>query len=554
MSDEKPPIPPETETIDAEPVPAETPPDAPEQQRAMPRRRRQPTLVPWVYALALVVLAGAVAFLWWHPVGTQSQPAEAERVAALEQQVQALNTEVKQLAARPAGQPQEISDLRTQLAALAARPSAAPDLAPLQQKVASLEQQVGDLRQASQQQAQSGTDQAGQAAPAADLAPLQQKVASLEQQVAGLTQASQQAAQSGSNQAGQAAPAADLAPLQQKVVSLEQQVGELRQASQQQAQSGTDQAGLAAQNKQTQERLQQVQDRLAALSQQVQQEQEHAAATNQQVQDHFGAVNQQIAALSGRIDGFAAWRDDMNRLDQKLDQLGRDQQQKLDQLRSDQQGEAQKVQALADAQKSAEAGVKSQIEAVTNRIESNIKEVTSRVDSNQAAIQDLRGSVQQLDAGLNRATVAAQAQAALAALAAGRPVGAISGAPPAVARYAKEPPPTLPELRRSFEAVAAQAQAVSHPSDQNNGFLDRVWNRAQGLVTVRQGDQVIVGDPAAGILAHAREDLDAGDLAGAVDTVSKLTGPAAQAMAGWLQSARSVLAARTALIGMTGQS
>jgi hypothetical protein len=513
MSDEKPPIPPETETIDAEPVPAEAPPDAPEQQRAMPRRRRQPTLVPWVYALALVVLAGAVAFLWWHPVGTQSQPAEAERVAALEQQVQALNTEVKQLAARPAGQPQEISDLRTQLAALGARPSAAPDLAPLQQKVASLEQQV-----------------------------------------AGLTQASQQAAQSGSNQAGQAAPAADLAPLQQKVVSLEQQVGELRQASQQQAQSGMDQAGLAAQNKQTQERLQQVQDRLAVLSQQVQQEQEHAAATNQQVQDHFGAVNQQIAALSGRIDGFAAWRDDMNRLDQKLDQLGRDQQQKLDQLRSDQQGEAQKVQALADAQKSAEAGVKSQIEAVTNRIESNIKDVTSRVDSNQAAIQDLRGSVQQLDAGLNRATIAAQAQAALAALAAGRPVGAISGAPPAVARYAKEPPPTLPELRRSFDAVAAQAQAVSHPSDQNNGFLDRVWNRAQGLVTVRQGDQVIVGDPAAGILAHAREDLDAGDLAGAVDTVSKLTGPAAQAMAGWLQSARSVLAARTALIGMTGQS
>ena len=537
MSDEKPPIPPEPETIDAEPLPAETPPETSEPPRAAPRRRGQPTLVPLVYALALVVLAGAVAFLWWHPTGTQQQPAEAERVAALDQQVQALNAEVKQLAARPPGQPQEVSSLRTQLAALAARPTATPDLSALEHRIDALEKR-----------------QPEQGAPAPDLGPLQQKVAGLEQQVATLTQASQQQAQSGSNPAGQAAPAPDLGPVQQKVASLEQQVGELRQASQQQAQSGTDQAGLAAQNKQTQDRLQQVQDRLTTVSQQVQQEQEHTAATAQQVQDHFGAVNQQITALSGRIDGFAAWRDDMNRIDQKVDQLGRDQQQrldqlsrdeqqKLDQLRSDQQGDAQKVQALADAQKNAEAGVKSELEKATGRI-----------DSNQAAIQDLRGSVQQIDAGLNRATAAAQAQAALAALAAGRPVGTISGAPPAVARYAKEPPPTLPELRRSFDAVAAQAQTASRPSDQNNGFLDRVWNRAQGLVTVRQGDQVIVGDPAAGILAHAREDLDAGDLAGAVDTVSKLTGPAAQAMAGWLQSAQSVLAARTALIGMTGQS
>ncbi len=95
--------------------------------------------------------------------------------------------------------------------------------------------------------------------------------------------------------------------------------------------------------------------------------------------------------------------------------------------------------------------------------------------------------------------------------------------------------------------------AASQPSDQGGHFLDRVWTRAQGLLTVRQGDRVIVGDPAAGVIARARDDLDAGDLAGAVEAVSKLTGPAAQAMTNWVQSARSLLAARTALIGMAGQ-
>ena len=477
MSDEQSSTHPHIETIQSDPAPVEAPPpEAPEQYRPAPRRRRQVTLVPWVYALALVVLGWAVMFLWWHPTGTQPQPAEAQRVAALDQQVQALGAQVKQLAARPAGQPQEIEALRTQLAALAARPSAAaPDLSGLERRVSTLEQRKPE-----------------EAPAPPDLAPIQQKIAVLEQQVASLVQASQAASQ---------------AP----------------------AQSGTDQAAqtqqaqerLAAQTQQIQERLQQVQDRLTGLGQQVQ---ERMASASQQVQDRFTATSQQIAALSGRIDGFAALRDDIGRIDQKLDQLAREQ-----------QGTAEKVQSLAAAQKNAEDGL------------------ASRISGNEAAIQELRGAVRQLDAGLARAATAAQVQAALAALAAGRPVGTIQGAPPAVTRYATEPPPTLAELRRSFDAVAAQAQAASRPTDQGNGFLDRVWNRAQGLVTVRQGDHVILGDPASGVIAQAREDLDAGDLTGAVEAVSKLTGPPAQAMAGWLQSARSLLAARTALIGMAGQ-
>ncbi len=140
MSEEHPPVPPGTETIEADPVPVEAPQAEPSEPP--PRRRRQRPLVPWVYALAFVVLGWAVMFLWWHPTGTQVPPAEAERVAALDQQVQALGTQVKQLAARPAGQPQELSALRAQLATLAARQPPAPDLSGLERRIGALEQRA----------------------------------------------------------------------------------------------------------------------------------------------------------------------------------------------------------------------------------------------------------------------------------------------------------------------------------------------------------------------------------------------------------------------------
>ena len=69
-------------------------------------------------------------------------------------------------------------------------------------------------------------------------------------------------------------------------------------------------------------------------------------------------------------------------------------------------------------------------------------------------------------------------------------------------------------------------------------------------MTVRQGDRVLVGDSAAGVLARARNALDAGDLAGAVAAVSTLSGPPAAAMAGWRADAQAVLDARAGLAAM----
>lgn len=133
------------------------------------------------------------------------------------------------------------------------------------------------------------------------------------------------------------------------------------------------------------------------------------------------------------------------------------------------------------------------------------------------------------------------------ALAAGQKLGDLPGAPPALARFANAAPPTEASLRLSFAPAAREALAAAQPDVEGKPVLTRLWAKAQDLVTIRQGDHVLVGDPNAGVLDRARTDLDAGDLASAVAEVEKLQGKAAQAMAGWLAQARSLLDARAAL-------
>jgi hypothetical protein len=66
-------------------------------------------------------------------------------------------------------------------------------------------------------------------------------------------------------------------------------------------------------------------------------------------------------------------------------------------------------------------------------------------------------------------------------------------------------------------------------------------------VTVRRGDHVIVGDPAAGVIAKAQQELNDDDLKAAVATLSALSGRAAKAVQPWVAQANAVLEARAAL-------
>ncbi len=195
------------------------------------------------------------------------------------------------------------------------------------------------------------------------------------------------------------------------------------------------------------------------------------------------------------------------------------------------------------------------VDAVTGRVDAlggREDALEPRVAATEQQGKQVAG---QLGAVAERSQRISRVQAAMAALEAGQRLGDIPGAPPAVARFALDAPPTEQALRGSFDRAADAAQHAEQPAIMDNqSFGGRLWTRAQQAVTVRQGDHVVVGDPLAGVLGRARGLLDAGDLAGAVAAVDTLTGPPAAAMADWAGQAHGLLDARKALSGLAAHS
>jgi hypothetical protein len=186
---------------------------------------------------------------------------------------------------------------------------------------------------------------------------------------------------------------------------------------------------------------------------------------------------------------------------------------------------------------------------------------TATPDAAADAVQSLLSKLQTLEQRLGQseqreqaisagAARVAQLQAASAALEAGKPLGAIAGAPPALARFATVAPPTEASLRLSFPAASRAAAQASAPSTEGLSLTDRMLQQVQALVTIREGDKVLIGAPAAHVLAQAQARLDAGDLAGAVATLDELDPGAARAIAGWRDQAQALLDARAALAGL----
>jgi uroporphyrinogen-III synthase len=195
----------------------------------------------------------------------------------------------------------------------------------------------------------------------------------------------------------------------------------------------------------------------------------------------------------------------------------------------------------------------SRIEARLDALEAARPAATPSADleAQMAALEKQVAALKQdATAAIGRATTAALLARAQAALDAGAPLGDLPGAPPALARFAKDAPPTEAALRLAFPAAAAAAEAASRPAAPDKGIGERMWLRVRSLLTIRHGSEVVVGPPAAETLGAAQTKLDAGDLAGAVAALKGLDAPAAQAMAGWTDEARALLDARTALAAM----
>lgn len=139
------------------------------------------------------------------------------------------------------------------------------------------------------------------------------------------------------------------------------------------------------------------------------------------------------------------------------------------------------------------------------------------------------------------------------ALDAGQKLGAMANAPPALAQFAATPPPTEAVLRLAFPDAARAAEAASVSGGAKASYWSHVVARLENLVTVSNGTHVLVGAPAAGVIEQARDLLNAGDLGGAVAQLDTLSVATQNAMSGWLDQARALLAARAALITMAGQ-
>jgi hypothetical protein len=224
----------------------------------------------------------------------------------------------------------------------------------------------------------------------------------------------------------------------------------------------------------------------------------------------------------------------------------------------------QRVAQVADAQKAALDQLSARLDQIGPKVDTlssqaaqigrRLDQAGTRLDEFETRIAALEKSAGQAKGTAVETAKLARIEAALAALQAGRPLGVLPDAPPALAQFATVAPPTEAKLRDQFPALADHAEEVSRPDLKGRGFWQRTLTRLQSAVMVRQGADVIVGDPAAGVLGDARVKVQNGDLAGAVTTLHALTGPAASVMKSWEEQASALVAARAALADMAAHA
>lgn len=103
--------------------------------------------------------------------------------------------------------------------------------------------------------------------------------------------------------------------------------------------------------------------------------------------------------------------------------------------------------------------------------------------------------------------------------------------------------------RTALATGFAQAAEAARKADQPEGgdWVDRSLSVVQDLVTVRPAPGEVEGTGTDAVLARAEGRLQRGDLAGAVEAVKGLSGPAASAMAPWRSQAEARLSAESAL-------
>ncbi len=275
------------------------------------------------------------------------------------------------------------------------------------------------------------------------------------------------------------------------------------------------------------------------------------SASSKQTAD-LQSVTTRLDAIDGRLGAAEKQQaSDLPGINTRLDAIDGRLAAAEKQQASDMQGVATRLDGTDTRLAAAEKQQASGLQSVSAQLDGRLNTMESRL----AAVEKQGGGIAgEINGITERQQRGSRIQAAAAALEAGQKLGEIPGAPPALAQFAHDVPPTEAGLRLSFSQAAEAAQRASQPAIMDNQpFASRLWTRAQQAVTVRQGDRVLLGDPVSGVLAHARQALDAGDLAGALAALKGLGGPAAAAMADWVGQAQALLDARAALTSMAAR-
>jgi hypothetical protein len=219
--------------------------------------------------------------------------------------------------------------------------------------------------------------------------------------------------------------------------------------------------------------------------------------------------------------------------------------------------QAQMDDMRAEAAKAAPApdsvNVQADLAMKLTALAAQVNAVQAQAAADHGTLSTLQANSADLTKLTARIALLNQIETARMALDAGQPLGDIPNAPPALAQFAGTAPPMEAQLRLSFPEAARAAESASIAGDAKGSRWSRALARLESLITISNGSHVLIGAPAAGVIAQAQALLEAGDLAGAVAQLDTLSESTQEAMGNWLVQARALVAARAAMISMAGQ-
>ena len=210
------------------------------------------------------------------------------------------------------------------------------------------------------------------------------------------------------------------------------------------------------------------------------------------------------------------------------------------------QGEIAQMKALIEEGRNSSDAAKAQIEAAA-------EEAAARISGAEAEAANLRAAAQaDADKARGRAAVAQLGVAIASGVGTAEALAAVAETGVEIPPALSVDVPSLAALKDSFDAPARKALAASRKAVAGDGALDKIGAFLIAQTGVRSLEAQEGDDPDA-VLSRAGVAVTGGALQAALDEIAKLPAEGQEAMAAWVASAQSHIAATDAL-GQLAQS